>query len=69
MKNISQNVIRALQLAYPGVEEQYRILKAIAPADKVLEDLNRERDKLVALKSGLMSDLLTGRVRVPEGLA
>jgi hypothetical protein len=27
------------------------------------------REKLKRLKSGLMTDLLTGRVRVPEGIA
>ena len=27
------------------------------------------RDKLIAVKKGLMVDLLTGRVRVPEGVA
>jgi type I restriction enzyme S subunit len=68
MKNISQDVIRSLQLAYPQVDEQNGILVAASPAAEELGALERERLKLVALKSGLMADLLTGRVRVPEGV-
>jgi len=68
MKNISQEVIRGLKLAYPGVEEQQRILDAIAPLDRDLGALRRERSKLAWLKSGLTADLLTGRIRVPEGM-
>jgi type I restriction enzyme S subunit len=68
MKNISQDGIRALQLAYPEIEEQRRILGAIGPASDELAVLRRELAKRIALKSGLMEDLLTGRVRVPEGI-
>jgi hypothetical protein len=31
--------------------------------------MRREFNKLVQLKSGLMADLLTGRVRVPESMS
>ena len=65
MKNISQDVIRALQLAYPNIKEQERILAAVAPINGEVEALRCELNKLGALKSGLMVDLLTGRVRVP----
>jgi type I restriction enzyme S subunit len=68
MKNISQDVIRALQLPYPEIQEQERILAAIAPISSEVEALEQELTKLVALKSGLMNDLLTGRVRVPAGI-
>lgn len=64
MKNISQDVIRSLGLAYPTIEEQSRILAAIAPVDAELVIVGRERAKLAALKRGLMADLLTGKVRV-----
>jgi type I restriction enzyme S subunit len=69
MKNISQDVIRLLQLTYPEIEEQRRILAAVAPVTDRIEALGGELAKLVALKSGLMNDLLTGRVRVSEGIA
>lgn len=64
MKNISQDVIRFLRVVYPDVEEQSRILAAIAPVDAGLITLGCERVKLAALKRGLMQDLLTGKVRV-----
>ena len=64
MKNISQHAIRSLRLAYPDIKEQNRILAVIAPMDAELDSLSRERAKLVALKHGLMADLLTGKVRV-----
>jgi hypothetical protein len=34
----------------------------------MIEDEEAQREKLIVLKSGLMSDLLTGRVRVPPDL-
>lgn len=68
MKNISQGMIRGLRMAYPAIEEQQRILDAIAPVEMELDALQRERLKLASLKSGLTTDLLTGRIRVPEGM-
>ncbi len=68
MKNISQNVIRSLKLAYPLPEEQHRVLRELALLDESLAALGREFDKLTSIKSGLTTDLLTGRVRVPESI-
>ena len=68
MKNISQDIIRLLELAYPGVDEQRRILDAVVPADEEINALMQEHGKLVSLKAGLMSDLLSGNVRVPVKL-
>jgi type I restriction enzyme, S subunit len=66
MKNISQDVIRGLRLGYPDVDEQCRILAAVQPVNEELVALQRELRKLTSLKSGLMTDLLTDRVRVPN---
>jgi len=66
MKNISQDVIRGLRLAYPEVNEQHRVLAAAQPANDELVASLQELRKLTSLKSGMMADLLTGRVRVPE---
>jgi type I restriction enzyme, S subunit len=68
MKNISQEVIRAITLAYPCTEEQQRIVDTIQPFEHEISTIEREIEKLSALKSGLMTDLLTGRVRVPESV-
>jgi hypothetical protein len=37
--------------------------------DALIRSHEHELEKLLHLKSGLMNDLLTGRVRVPEGIA
>jgi type I restriction enzyme, S subunit len=57
-------------VAYPPLNElgeQKRILDIADTANNDLLKLSEEREKLTSLKSGLMSDLLTGRVRVPDG--
>jgi type I restriction enzyme S subunit len=68
MKNISQDVIRGLWLAYPEADEQSRILTALQPINNEVAAMNAELHKLKSLKSGLMNDLLKGRVRVPESI-
>jgi type I restriction enzyme S subunit len=66
MKNISQDVIRSLWLPYPDTNEQARILTAIQPVQDELSATTKELEKLQRLKTGLASDLLTGRVPVPD---
>jgi type I restriction enzyme, S subunit len=65
MKNISQGDIRNLFIMFPvKMREQNEIVRAMdcyVDRIKVKEKLSR---KLELLKKGLMSDLLTGRVRV-----
>ncbi len=67
--NISQSIIKALQIMRPPADEQREIaLRATALAD----ELCAEQEQLAALgslKIGLMDDLLTGRVRVTPLLA
>jgi len=56
-------------LPWPDRSERKMIADRILAADAQRHAEEREKAKLTLLKSGLMSDLLTGRVRVPEGLA
>jgi type I restriction enzyme S subunit len=65
MKNISQQSIRALRLALPGLEEQARIAARVDAAATARNASIHEASKLRRLKAGLMDDLLTSRVRVP----
>lgn len=53
----------------PSREEQESIAKIIDEADAQVDASKKEVAKLRNLKSGLMSDLLTGQVRVPETIA
>lgn len=53
----------------PSREEQESIAKIIDEADAQVDASKKEVAKLRNLKPGLMSDLLTGQVRVPETIA
>ncbi len=57
-------VLLALDFVVPSQEEQQQIDDAIAASDGTLANEERKLDKLRLQKSGLMDDLLTGRVPV-----
>lgn len=48
--------------------ESFQIAKAVDDADKQIEITEKNLKKLFLLKQGLMQDLLTGRIRVPESI-
>jgi type I restriction enzyme, S subunit len=52
----------------PKPDEQQRIADCLIAQDRLIEAEAHQLTKLQQLKSGLMADLLTGRVRVPEGV-
>jgi type I restriction enzyme S subunit len=56
--------VRQFVLPLPPVQEQELIEQKLGALDQRLAAEGRERDKLLTMKSGLMDDLLTGRVRV-----
>jgi type I restriction enzyme S subunit len=58
---------RKLPVLLPPVEEQQRIEHMVRAMTHSIEEAEAALRKLRLLQSGLMSDLLTGRVRVPEG--
>jgi type I restriction enzyme, S subunit len=58
--------IEKIWLARPSEIEQQRILETISVSEILIRREITELDKLRVIKSGLMDDLLTGRVRVPE---
>jgi len=62
--NISQEIVRRLFLACPPHDEQERVVDAVDAHDARIRAEEAYRDKLLAIKKGLMHDLLTGRVRV-----
>ncbi len=61
--------IESLLLAIPSREEQDRTTAILDSMDADIAEQRRLATKLQYLKSALMADLLTGRVRVPEGIA
>lgn len=56
-----------LEVALPSVEEQTRAVAAMDEVDARIAALSDEIVKLTRLRSGLMTDLLSGRVRTPMG--
>jgi type I restriction enzyme S subunit len=67
--SINQRSLNSLPVVVPTPPEQQRILDAIRVHHQSVQAESIELRKLQQLKSGLMTDLLTGRVRVPEGIA
>ncbi len=69
MVKISGRIVTELAAAMPRKPEQERILDCLAAGDSRLEAEVEKASVLRELKSGLMDDLLTGRVRVAPLLA
>lgn len=66
---LSLKVLREIRIPLPPLPEQHRIVAVLTAADDRIAREEAYRDKLLAVKEGLMADLLAGRVRVPEGVA
>jgi type I restriction enzyme S subunit len=60
--------VEIFQVPVPDVQEQKSISKMLDGQEQTIHSFEQELGKLTKLKSGLMSDLLTGRVRVPESV-
>lgn len=69
MVKISGRIVSNLVVALPKKPEQGEILTRIAGCEEQRLAEDREARTLIAIKSGLMDDLLTGRVRVTPLLA
>jgi type I restriction enzyme S subunit len=66
MTAIRSETLRQLLLPVPPLPEMQAIETILLQFNKRIGEEEALLAKLAALKSGLMSDLLTGRVRVPE---
>jgi type I restriction enzyme S subunit len=66
--NISHGIVRKLNVAIPILEEQDRIVVRMEIQAEQLRAEIREFAKLQAVRSGLMTDLLTGRMRVMKSV-
>jgi len=69
LASINSTQLHAFEVPVPSLAEQEAITKILKAQDDQLTTEARGLVKLHSLKSGLMTDLLTGRVRVPEGIA
>ncbi|WP_318510504.1 restriction endonuclease subunit S [Photobacterium leiognathi] len=64
-KNINLEDLRPLKLPFPSRVEQELVCSSYEAINDPVNSLNNEKKKLIAQKSGLMQDLLTGKVPVP----
>jgi type I restriction enzyme S subunit len=61
---LNLSIIRSVEVLMPEAIEQAAIAEAIFVCDKELWVLNQRRAKTLALKEGMMQQLLTGRIRL-----
>jgi len=62
--NLNSDNILEIYVPFPSIEEQSRISKQLLKVDGFISNSKTELSKLQSLKTGLMQDLLTGKVRV-----
>lgn len=61
---VKQSQFRLIRILLPKTEEQQRIVKVLKAIDKNVQLEAANLSKLKTLKTGLMQDLLTGKIRV-----
>ncbi|NLJ19445.1 restriction endonuclease subunit S [Globicatella sulfidifaciens] len=62
--NLSNNIIRLLELNLPNLREQQAIAEILSDMDAEIEALEEKLEKYKKLKEGMMQELLTGRIRL-----
>jgi type I restriction enzyme S subunit len=60
---INKTAFSSIEIVLPAAEEQHRIAEKLASFDSVIEKERAIIEQLTHAKSGLMDDLLTGKVR------
>jgi type I restriction enzyme S subunit len=61
---MTQSIIYRLKVPFPPLPEQHRIAQILSQIDETIKIELQYKQKLLAIKRGLMEDLLTGTVRV-----
>ena len=64
MPSLNNAVMERLLISFPQPDEQVEIGRRIQKLDVEIHSQLAHRDKLKVIKTGLMQDLLTGKVRV-----
>ena len=69
--NINPRNLRKTLLAFPSLEdsdEQYEIIELFRSVDNSIISLNQKVEALLQVKKSLLQNLLTGKIRIPEGV-
>ncbi|MGD9928747.1 MAG: restriction endonuclease subunit S [Mangrovibacterium sp.] len=64
IKHFTQEKFKKLPILLPSIEEQDRIIQISQKQNEIISKENIHLSKLQSLKTGLMQDLLSGKVRV-----
>ena len=64
MANLNTSILAGLVIGRPPIGEQQEVSRRLTVISERIDCERRKQSKLLAEKSGLMDDLLTGRVRV-----
>jgi len=64
MVKINSTTLKAFKVVYPKPNEQMLVVDKLSPIEKQIYSLEVQQNKLLLTKSGLMYDLLTGKVPV-----
>ena len=63
---INRSEMSEFKMAFPNLSEQTRIVEIIEAQDNQIQAEEKQLAKYEKIKKGLMNDLLTGKVRLPE---
>lgn len=66
IKGITVNDVSTIPIALPPLPEQRAIAHVLSVMDSDISLLEQKREKMKAVKQGMMHDLLTGRIRLTE---
>jgi len=64
LPNVQKKRLLAYSIKHPGINEQRAIGTVLSDMDLELKVLERRRDKIQAIKQGMIQSLLSGRVRL-----
>ncbi len=64
VRNLKRESVSNVFIKLPSIKEQQKISEVLSLIDRKLEKQKELKEKLIKLKKGLMSDLLSGKVRV-----
>ena len=62
--NLNKEMVQNLDIPYPHIDEQIAIGKILSDMDVEINELEKNRDKYVMIKNGMMQKLLTGEIRL-----
>ena len=65
-KEISKSNVKSIKLELPPLPEQKRIVEIVNTIDEVISQTELTTSKAQNLRSGLLSDLLSGAHEIPE---